>query len=152
MSDHNRELDRVVAPVAKAVAEDENLRITGSGGKMMDEVEEINFWFNAARRADRDEARRLYVRIVERFRAAVNEDEPLRPHLAEFPFPATRFDIFITFEDESGDFQKEGAVAGVSMIKGALHFTVYDPETERLTQLGDHEPYEEALRTVQAEQ
>ncbi len=80
------------------------------GGKMTDRVEEIGANFTVVQRATQEQARKLMVLATDRLLEAVNTDEKLRPFLAEYPFPASRVKMRISFVKKNYYSYSDGSV------------------------------------------
>lgn len=121
----------------------------GSGGSMPQLVESINVVFALTHRATIEEARTLEVSAIERLVEMLNEDERIRPYLAEFPFPAHRVEIAFSFYAPYGGPFMDGSLTRISQIRGKISYRT------RHAMKGDYsclleESYEEAKKIVES--
>ena len=152
-----RDVNKVVAKKSNQLCKEENLSVVGTGGSMMNEITEIFVAFDAQRRVDISEARRLCVRCIEELRNKVNGTESLRDYLNPYPFPTEAMSIRISFVEEDGShvsygcaYLGTGGVSSVFQLNKHLYYSSYNPRTSHLEDYYD-EPYDEALAIVQRE-
>ena len=140
--------NEIICSFAKEMKAEFNLLCSGSGGKMPYDVEIIEVGFTAYRNATIEEARELEVKVTEKLREKINQHEKIRPFLREYPFPASRAKVKISFSKKDGSRPKEGFVALTFHAKDTIFYDTATNETEKLVSLAE-EPYEEALKIVQ---
>ncbi len=145
----------------------------GSGGRMHHQVEEVSLFLDCYHHASIEEARELYMTIVDRLIEIINNHERIRPYLKQYPFPPQGADIYLSFQRKDGSYYLDGSVASVSQGRGQLlcfgtaekqkilHPAIldvdgsimrqeYESEDVMLVDLLD-EPYADAERIVHAE-
>jgi hypothetical protein len=143
---HIKAADACVKPLLKTIEKDFQLGLIGYGGAMMLDVEGFDIHLASNQQLDLQSARRMYISIMERLLAAINQDKSLRTYLAEYPFPASRLEVmlspmFYTPEQSKGDL-----VSLIFMIDNRI---VYSKETSSRKHVNMHEEtYDEALRIV----
>ncbi len=168
----------VTKPFIKEMEKKHNLICTGDGGHLAHDVEMINIFFTARRKASVEEARILEIDLIENLLQRVNSDEKIRPYLRESPFPSHRVGMNVSFVSKEGKSPLDGSVACVCTGKGKIHYDkammvmerwgpVYDArqdlhnpvciEPARDVLVEDlrpifSEPYEEALKLVKGTQ
>ncbi len=134
-------------PYAKELKKTRGLCLIGSGGSMMDEVKKVNATYLSFAKLSVNEARNLYVKVMEGYLERYNGDEKIRPYLHNYPFTIENMKLMIGFEDESRRHRSEGYVALVSVVHGNIYYCTFDSEQDKFVDL-HREPYEEAVRTV----
>jgi hypothetical protein len=120
-----------------------------SGGKMPYDVEEILVQLVAYRSATIEQARELEVKATERFAQIINAHEKIRPFLREYPFPASRASVTISFRKKRQHLPQENDVKLVGQAKNKLYYLAHDPDHPYVGKKIKDEPYEEALKIVQ---
>lgn len=141
--------DRIVNSYYKEFAKPRNLILTGSGGRMMKDIKEVELRFLSFDALNVDEARILYVEMMEEFLYLINCHEKIRPHLHTFPFNVSNIKLTIGFEDPKRKITGDGHVALIFIGRNrTLFYEAYDPITKFYTL--HKEPYEEALKIVDA--
>lgn len=130
---------------------------TGNGGSVHDKVEELQFSFQAERRATLDEARQLHLLAIDKLSQIVNQHSEIQPYLIERPFSYKRIEITISY---SGLLERnyDGSITRVMNIsdsapvlenKNHIFYDIADPFTGETVEIYK-EPYEEAVRVAQA--
>ena len=137
-------------------------------------VERISVFFDAYHKASIEEARYLYVELVDQLVDLVNQHPKIGPFLKENPFPSKGAGIFLSFQKGVGDYYLDGSISTISQGRGdklyystaekrkILHQAILGldglPEGEdewvEKVQFIDfmEEPYEEAARIVHEQQ
>ncbi|MCH9625439.1 MAG: hypothetical protein S4CHLAM123_06130 [Chlamydiales bacterium] len=141
--------NRIASSYAKEFAKPRELMLTGYGGAMMNDIQEVSLRFLSFNALNVDEARVLYVEMMEEFLCRINRNEEIRPYLHNFPFEEDNLKLSIGFEDSNRKITGDGHVALMSIARDhILFFAAYDPVKEEFYTLYEA-PYEEALRIVQ---
>jgi hypothetical protein len=133
-----------------------DLDLRGHGTTGSQDIEKVELSFSAYRPATVEEARLLNVFLTEKFLKYINEDEQIRPYLREYPFPAERVCIEITFRSKFN--HRPFANDSVDHVYHASNLALF-PNTDQLIYYADNaftgsyitllkEPYEEAERIV----
>ena len=68
-----------------------------TGGSMPYDIESLSVGFAIYKNVTIDEARELEVMLIEEFLEVTNAHEKIRPFLREYPFPAARANISLSF-------------------------------------------------------
>jgi len=132
----------------KQCAKPRGLYLTGSGGAMRYDVKKVILNFLSFNALTVDEARVLYVEMMEDFLYRMNQDVKIRPYLHNYPFTFENVKLRIGFEDAQRQILGDGHVALMYIGKNnELSFRGYNPETEEFYSL-HREPYSEALKKV----
>ncbi len=143
--------DRIVKQYNKEVAKPRNLYLSGSGGAMMNDIQRVILNFKSFDLLTVDEARALYIEMMEDFLSRMNQNGKIRPYLHDYPFGIDNFELTIGFRDSCRHITGDGHVALVFIGRNQeLFFEAYDQETCKFYTL-HREPYAESLRIVQSE-
>lgn len=70
---------------------------------------------------------------------AFNQNEAIRPYLAEYPFPAHRLKIVIDFVDSQYAHYYNGTLYNVILENGQLEYHQKIPEKESILELKDNQ-------------
>ena len=147
---YTRYVAEVTSAFVKEMHKKYGLECGASGGSMPYDVEKISVSLVASGGATIEQARELEVKATERFAQIINAHEKLRPFLREYPFPAARADVTISFRKKGKLFFADTEVEFICHAKNKLHYLAPDPERPYVGKLIKDEPYEEALKIVQA--
>lgn len=141
-------VDRITKNYFKEYAKPRRLVLSGYGGAMMNDIQEISCSFLSLDSLSVDEARILYVEMMEEYLQRINCHEKIRPHLHDFPFNIDNIKFDISFINSDGLTKRDGHVAFMYIGKNRdLLYRGCDPETDEFYSL-HREPYEEARRLV----
>jgi len=144
--------DQIVNAYDKQFAKPRRLHLSGQGGAMMDDIKKVILNFKSCDALTIDEARVLYVEMMEEFLCRVNQNEKIRPYLHNYPFVVENFKMRIGFRNEERKITDDGHVALMFIGRNNdLLFEAYSNETEQFYSL-HREPYQESLRIVQQAQ
>ena len=116
---------------------------------MMGDIQAVALGFASYKALNVDEARKLYVNIVEEYLHRVNCNEEVRPYLHNYPFTINNLEFNIEFDESNGRMKSDGHVAYVSFIasRNLIFYSSYDYKTHKFQDL-HQESYEEALKIV----
>lgn len=124
-----------------------NLRMIGVGGAMPQEVQEVSLHFITHKQLTLEQARRLYISVVQDLLARVNSNSEIRPFLKDYPFTCHNVDLLISFKTPEGQRIQAPFIALVGLANGRIFFSINDRERDLLKTI-HREPYEEALKIV----
>lgn len=140
--------DRIVRSYIKEFAMPRRLMLTCHGGAMMDDIQEVSLSFLSFDTLNVDQARVLYVNMMEEFLRRINSHEKIRPFLHNYPFEVSNFDLTIGFDDANRKILGDGHVAQMFISRNyTLYYEAYNPETEEFYTL-HKEDYREARKIV----
>lgn len=143
-----RIVDQITNSYLKEMAIPHGLVLSGYGGAMMDDVQSITLRFLSHDSLNLNEARVLYVEMMEDFLHRVNCHEKIRPHLHDFPFGVDNIKLTISFEDPQGNIRGNGYIAMIFISKNhTIHYSAYNSNKEDFYNLCE-ESYGEARRKV----
>lgn len=130
---------------------EKGLYLEGFGGAFMDDIKEIGAYYVTFKPMTVEDARLLYIEVVEGILKVYNDNEIIRPFLHNYPFSFKNLKIRIEFDDECHCFRSGGLVAAIFPNKGCnIVYMTYDLQKQELVDLYS-EPYETALEIVRKE-
>ena len=94
-------------------------------------------------------ARELIVSCVNDYLLTVNEDEKLRPYLANYPFKPENIDFTIYNKTLEGKNTFHPFISVIKAKDGEITYHTDDPENNNKIKTTEYENYEEALKIVQ---
>ena len=140
--------DRIVRSYIKEFAMPRRLMLTCHGGAMMDDIQEISLSFLSFDALNVDQARVLYVEMMEELLNRINCHEKIRSFLHNYPFDISNIELMIGFEDANRKITRDGHVALMYIGRNQdLLYRAYNPDTEEFYSL-HREHYPEARRKV----
>lgn len=148
---HIIEADRLAASYVNRMKQAEHMEIMGSGGRLMYNVDELDFMFRYPKFVDLKEARSIIVRSAQVYLELVNSDENIRPYLKEYPVGAKGVELTIVFTP-SGSFEGiEGDyVRSALFSEGKIYYRRYAGKS-KLPVVFFVETYEEAVQQLSLE-
>lgn len=154
-----RMVNNITSSYNKTLKKKHGLRVIGSGGGMMYDVEEIGLHYVSDKRLNIQETRILFTDIVEGLLEKINADKKLRPFLHNYPFTIENLDISISFADASAQWISENFVAlAFNNSQNKIVYEAYTPHPPHKDSLltGSfkslhEETYTEALRMITLE-
>ncbi len=145
-ADHCKISKSITANYVNECATPQGLALIGYGGAMLDDIQSITLTFLSFDRLTVDEARVLYIGMMEDFLQRINTDDSIRPYLHNFPFEERNIELTIGFEDTKRKITSDGHVALMSIGKDhKIYFAAYDSDTQKFYDLHE-ESYNEALQ------
>lgn len=123
------------------------LKLIGSGGSMMKNVEEISLLFYYYHPASIDEARNIILEIANNLISAFNSNQEIQPFLANHPFDDKNLEISIAFMKKNNELQNPPSISSVCISNGILRYRNDDSEKDRLITIYQ-ETYKEALQKI----
>ncbi len=147
-------VDEVTNTFLKEVYKKYGFECGATGGGMPHDVEKISVSLDANQTATVEQARELEINLTERFAQIINAHEKIRPFLREYPFPAGRVSVMISFRvsKKKKESFKDDEVELVFQAKNRIFYQAYNYEKPYLGIDIKDEPYEEALKIVQGKQ
>lgn len=139
-------VDQIADEVIKEMEKDYSISCIQTGGSMTDNLQGIKVSFGAFRKGSIEEAREIEVEAIHRLVKSINEDEQLRTHLGESPFPASRVQVSLSFSSNP-----EGDLAYISHRDGTIHYRTRDSKSDRFKIL-QKESYDEAEQIIHSKQ
>lgn len=140
--------DHIVRNYIKEFAIPRRLILTSQGGAMMDDIQEISLSFVSFDALNIDQARILYVDMMEELLHRINCHENIRFYLHNYPFLESNIKLMIGFEDSQKKITSDGHVALMSIAKNhSIYFAAYNSVKQEFYTIHE-EPYDEALKIV----
>lgn len=143
----------ILVKQSKEICNEEQMNIYGIG-TMKDTVTEISVAFQARRRVDICEARRLILKCVQELHTALNSNDQIQACLSPYPLPISGIQVAIFFITDNCEFVDYGYVSlgggGVSAvvhIDNKLFYGSFNSQTKLLERFYQ-ESYEEAMENV----
>jgi hypothetical protein len=141
-------VDHITKNYLKEIAEPRGLMLSGYGGAMMNDIQSVTLRFFSSDALQVDEARVLYVEMMEEFLRRINCHEKIRSYLHVFPFEVDNIKLTISFLDSQGHTTSDGHVAMMFIGRNhTIYFEAYDPIANDFYTL-DKKSYEEARKIV----
>jgi hypothetical protein len=139
--------DRLFIPYNREL-KSKGLYLIGSGGAMMDDIQKVNATYISYQQLNVEQARELYVDVMEGYISRYNQNAEIRPYLHTYPVTVENFSVMIGFENEKHSHMGNGFVALMLIGKNnKLFYRAYDPQTDKFIPLNE-EPYEVARQIV----
>ncbi len=145
---HCKLSDKIFIPYNKELKKQKNLFVCGSGGAMMGDIQSVHASYISFERFNVEQARRLYVEVMEGYISRYNANEKIRPYLHNYPVTIDNFEVMIGFENEQRKHMDGGFVALMFIAKNhRLLYCTYDHEKQEFVDLYE-ETYEQAREIV----
>jgi hypothetical protein len=124
----------------------------GSGGSMPYDVQKISVSLVTRRSATIEQAREWEILLTERFAQIINEHEKIKPFLRASPFPPSRVNLSIDFitPKKERSAPQPNHVTFVFQARNKIFYKAKTPDDPYMHKDLLEEPYEEALKIVQA--
>ena len=119
---YEKYVNEIVNQFANEMKKEFGLHCYGSGGKMPNDVEEIDVMFSSNKKINVDEARKIEVAAVQKFLKIINNHSLIRPYLREYPFNSNRVGVSITFSGNDHTPYLDGSVALVFLVKNTIFY------------------------------
>ncbi len=141
-------VDQITKSYLKEYVKPRRMMQTEYGGEMMDDIQKIFLSFVSFETLNVDQARILYVEMMEEYLKRVNNHEKVRPHLHNFPFEESNIKLMLSFENPDLTIKGDGNVALMSIAKNStIYFAAFNPTTEKFYTIHE-ETYSEALKLM----
>jgi len=151
----NIAVHKVITTHAKLTKKKFGFDLVGLGSGGPTKITKFNFVYASYRKVDVNEARRIFFELREDVLNIVNSDESIRPELDHYPFKFEDIDLSISFfkQNNFGEFVRPPYIAHIFYIKekNKIYYCFYNEKAERSFKDKYIEPYEEALKIIQAE-
>ncbi len=125
------------------------MNVSGGGGYIGYDIGHIALSVNVYKQVTVDEARRIYVEILDAIVERINKDKKLRPYLREYPMTYRLVDLSLSFVDEKTHYPPKEYV--YYMYKyDVLFFRGYDVVKNNFVDL-HREDFSETLKILEKE-
>ena len=118
-SDRWQAMEKIVKQHAKHSKKSDSLKLTGLGDGTEEKKKyyQISIDYSAIGEVDVDEARRIYIRTLDRAINLMDSSESVRPFLTNYPSTPLNVDLTIEFYSQPYQDPPPGYVAIISMAK-----------------------------------
>jgi hypothetical protein len=147
---YEKNADKLTDQVAKKITRETGLRLCGTGGGMMDNIQMMAMSFDHYGEITVEEARELLLCCVNEYLSAINADEKIRPHLIHYPFTSKDVEIAIFVRDSKDKKIPLDALCVVSSVNGKLVYRNRDSQTKRMKRIHE-ETFEEAVKLIEVQ-
>lgn len=118
---------------------------------MMNGIQKVNIHYVSLASLGVEEARRLYVGIIEGLLCRYNQNEEIRPFLKDYPLTIANLKVMIGFQNVQHNRVNQEFVALIfNSSKNWIIYSAYDHEKKKFIDLHE-EPYETARDIVMKE-
>ena len=117
----------------------------------MHDVEKINLSLCTKKRLNVDEARQLFIPLIEKLLSKINTDTNIKPYLHNYPFTSKNLCISLRLEEKNGKKVERPYIADVRLMFGMVFYSVEDLNDDMLFEHVHEETYEEALKIYNSE-
>lgn len=120
--------NQIIKEYTSVLKREYGLCCIGGGGAMMDNIKEITLTYICYAPMNIDEARNLYVAVIEGYLERVNQCEAIRPYLNQYPFEWHNFDLHLMFFNKQNNFAQEGVATIFQGKEGQIVYCGYNGE------------------------
>jgi hypothetical protein len=145
---YEKDVDVVTDQVAKKIYQETGLKLMGTGGGLIDQINRLGISFARYGDLSMEEARELLVYCVEEYLDAINADEKIRPHLCCYPFSPNNIEIAIFIYGEDRRDPPIGFLTVVAEIYGRMTYKIQQPGFPSMKTIHE-EPYDEAKKLME---
>ena len=139
--------DQVTKITAEKLLHNKNLHLIGTGGCMMNEIENLTMKFDYSKEVDLTTARNLLIVSIQSYLDEINQNEQIRRYLKNYPFTPKNIEIGISIHNPDGSNVSKDKLFYISAYDGILYYYLDGPyHTSRIT--SHQETYEEALKII----
>ena len=148
--------DRHMSAFGKEVQKTDNLYLVGTGGSARYGIDKLSLTFISPTTPTIEEARSLYLDIMNRFINRINEDEEIHPYLIDFPVTYRDVNLKIGFTglplQHMADYVT-GVVKGGDIKKFEDHYICYFKYdyTQQRVDMAFAELFEEIVEQINVE-
>ena len=140
--------DRVINQTANQLEKEKDLSCSGTGGRMMGDIQAVGLEFQYFHLVNLEESRKLLVYAIQIFLKNINGNKEIRPYLHEYPFNTKNIEITIWIYQPDGYEPAPGNIQCVTLRSNTLLYKI-----ATLNKSGDwpilhEETYEEALKVL----
>ncbi len=146
--DYEKIADKITEKTAEKLAEQKNLVLIGTGGRMMNDIQMMAMSFNYYHEVDLTMARKLLVYAIEEYLSEINNNEEVKSYLHEYPFTVKniKINIFVYNPDKSRLSPEK--IYLISSVEGKVSYYVRDADSRKAI---CKETYEEAIKLLHKE-
>jgi hypothetical protein len=145
---YERDANEVTAQVARKINQKTGLKLIGTGGGMINQINSMAMSFAYYRDLSMEEARELLVYCVEEYLDAINANEKIKTHLSCYPFTSKNVEIMIFIYREDRRDPPVGFLTVADEICGKMIYKIQQPGLPSMKTIHE-ETYEEAKKLVE---
>lgn len=138
---------KITDKVGRKLKVEKNLKLVGTGGGMMGDIQAMHMSFHYYQEVDIKTARELLVYVIDEYLTAINSDENLRCYLHNYPFTTQNIEIRIWFYKPNRTKHDLDKIYYISAIDGVVNYYLKVPPHSRIAL--HTETFEEAQLAVQ---
>jgi hypothetical protein len=140
----------ITAETAIKLEKQRNLRLAGTGGGMMNDIQMMAMGFDCCHEINLNESRELLLYAVDEYLSDINRNEDVRPYLHNYPFTEKNVEIRVWISKPDGTDPSLGNIYYISAIKGILRYSI--PGKDKYSsKVICKETYEEAKQKINSE-
>ncbi len=144
--------NRITKQVALRLRQEKDLRCSGTGGGMMNNVRMMAISFDFFYEVDIKEARKLLIYANTEYLKTINGSKEIRPYLINYPFTPKDIEIMIWLKEPNGNDISFGKITFLSSYDGVFIYKIATGQGSYSSEKIHQETYEEALKIVEAEE
>jgi len=150
-STRDKALKEVFDQVKEKMTSKYKARCFGSGGAMMTDIKVLDLAFYLPKSVSVEDARGIIVDFAELFLSVINQNNKIKPYLANYPFEAKNLALTIAFENEDGTDTYDPNLSSVILTRGKVFYISNNFESLYDSIDVYEEPYSEALSKARGE-
>jgi hypothetical protein len=124
----------------------EGFEVFGTGGAMTTNVKSVFVSYVSNKNVGLEEARKIYISVIENLVKEYNNDKEIRPYLNDYPFTYNNIDLHISFKNK-GNYIGNKKIAFILKAKGIIYYDIFDEKLDDFIDIYQ-EPYEEGLKII----
>ncbi len=142
---------KIIGQHSHDMNEKHSLKILGTGGAMMNQVEAISLSYTLDEtNPDLSFARQLIVECTSELLEKINNDKMVRPYLKCYPFNELHVYVGISFDYRDKDIENTSYLDHVTVARGKISYSTYNHKNQRFEKL-HQELYSDGLEIVNHE-
>lgn len=145
--DYEKDANAVTSLVAKKIQQETNLKLIGTGGGMISQINMMGMSFAHYGGLSMGEARGLLVYCVEQYLQAINDSDKIKPHLCNYPFNENNLEIIIFIYGQDRRDPPVGSLTVASQAYGQVVYKIQQAGRPSMKEIL-REPYDEAKKLV----
>jgi len=140
-------INEVRKKAAIKLRNDKKLYAIGTGAQAMDQIKMLALSFTYHNELTIEEGRKLLIYAVSEFVNCINEEEKIRPFLADVPFTPKNVEIRIFLKKPDGSDLEYDKLHVISSVDGVFEYEVWDEASGRLVSVYE-ETFAEGLDKI----